>query len=453
MSVLLPLPYPIKLGYQDIAQWLAHAIEQGRFKAGSKLPAIRTLASTLKVAPTTIVRAYRWLERQELIQSRPGSGHYVASKDSLNRVINPSQQGCNLSIIQPNLALVETLWAQAWHSQSTAPMRAVDLSYPDEQSLQPFKISALRWLQGLGIAAHQPQQLHFCHGAQHGLSVLLQCLTKAGDTVAIEQYSYPGMLNLCRQLERPTVAIEMDQQGMLPQAFEQACQRNKLAAVFIVACYQNPTAAIMSDRRRQALVEIARRHDVWIIDDDIYGFLDQGQHTSLSVLAPERCFTVTSLSKSLLPGLRVGFIYGPSGHAQAIQEVIRTGIWTCALSSLHIMQRLFESGIANKMQQAQINEAQARQKLLRQYLGNYPLDSQIRSFHAWLHLPAQWPLNAFVEACQQQNILVSPAPYFYAGQQQVSHAIRLAIMTPDTREQLERGLIAISQLLASRPSC
>ncbi len=443
-----PASEKVKIGYKQLTEQIGCEISAGILPPGFKMPTVRALARSLTITPTTVSRAYKLAEQQGLLIGRVGKGTFVTGAENLSAVIQPGQTQCNLSIIQPNVELAQTELNRAITAMAKHQLNAQLLSYPDENSLEPYKHTALLWLQQQGIEANTPAKLNFAHGAQHVLKVLISILSSALEKIAVEQLTYPGIPAICRMLDRKMVSIAMDEFGVIPQALEQACNQDpSIKVLVLVASYQNPTAAIMPFNRRQELIQVARKHRLWIIDDDIYGFLNKNQVPSLSSIAPDICFYISSLSKCLFPGLRVGYIYGPEQKSELIASYIRTSIWMCSPLSLELADYLISSGDAKTILGKQMAEAGVRQKLTRQILGEFELISQLRSYHVWLKLPEPWGADSFTQEAKKLGVLVSSASYFSTQRGWVPPAIRLSIMAPKNREQLEQGLIKLKILL------
>jgi DNA-binding transcriptional MocR family regulator len=439
-------------GYHQLVTALQCDIQSGRLRPGQKLPPIRRLAQQLNINPTTVARAYREAEQKGLLHSQTGQGTFVAGQLALERVIRSSHepQLLNLSIIQPLLSLAEPALQPAL-AQLASQMTSAHLGYPAGNLLPHQRRAALDWLDWLGIRPPANHELLPVHGAQQGLQALLLALSEPGETVAGEALCYPGLIALCQSLGRPLHGFPLDEQGLLPDAVDDYCRQNPLRLLFVTASQQNPTTAIMSLRRRQALIDVARRHRLTLIDDDIYGFTVRGQLPSLYQLAPDCCISLTSLSKCLLPGLRCGFLCLPAGAAEAVQRIIRTQIWMPSPLGLELSCQLIASGAAEQIALAQLNEAQARQQLAYHALGSR-YQHQLRGLHGWLHLPDGLSADQLTHRAEQAGVLVSSASYFISHPGQgaaIPAAVRLGLMATASREELQQALQILQGLLTA----
>ena len=147
---------------------------------------------------------------------------------------------------------------------------------------------------------------------------------------------------------------------MSAEELEEACRRDKVKAVFTVPSMHNPSVVTMSETRRRELVDIAERHDLIIIEDDVYGPMLSSRPPAIVTLAPERTYHISALSKALAPGLRVGYLTCPPGQAMVMAEAVRTTAWMPAPLPLLVASRWLEDGTANAILKAQLAELRAR---------------------------------------------------------------------------------------------
>lgn len=306
--------------YLSIADALARDINNGVLNEGDRLPTLRELATTLNVTPGTISRAYSEAHRRRLVQGEVGRGTYVLNQKQLelpasNSAAAPLNLGqselLDLSIIKPYSETLE-YWlrgALVGMAKSTDFARALD--YAPDGGHPAHREAGAQWLRH-SLPDAQWQQVVITAGAQHGLMVAMSALTNAGDLVLCEALCYPGIISLAHGLERRLRGVPMDDEGIIPEALRELCLREKPAMLVCVATCQNPTAAIMSQKRRAQIAALAEEFDFIILDDDIYGFLATDPSIKpLSAFAPDRSVYLTSLSKSVMPALRVGYIYSP----------------------------------------------------------------------------------------------------------------------------------------------
>lgn len=446
---LTRLPQPI--GYRTLADELLAAIRRGEMTPGTLLPSIRSLAKQLAINPTTVARAYKQLEQRGAIESKPGQGSKIRGGADLARVIDPSgTEPYNMSLIQPQLEVADALLADALASWGRG-LSAQQLGYP-AQPLTPHQQQImLHWLAWLGITPGVGHTLLPIHGAQQGLQALLLALSQPGDAIAAEALCYPGLQALCQSLGRRLVGLPMDEDGLLPEALDEYCRHGDLRLLFVNASCQNPTTAVMPLRRRQALLQVVRRHHIMLVDDDIYGFTTRDRVPPLYALAPEHCIYLTSFSKCLLPGLRCGLLLLPDEAATAVAQVIRHQIWMPDPLGLDLTCHLLNSGLAYQLVEAQLKEIQARQHLLYQALAQYDYRHQLRSLHGWLTLPPHWNADDFALAAETAGVRVSAARFFACPNHVAPQAVRLALLAISDRAGLIEAANRLTQLLATHP--
>lgn len=186
------------------------------------------------------------------------------------------------------------------------------LQYGLTQGFPPLREALLPLLATRRIRCSE-EDVHISTGGSGALNNVCMALLDKGDTVLVERPTYSPAVKVFRSYEANVVAVASDEEGMIPQALEDQLRRAPAKLVFLLPTFQNPTGRTMFWKRRQQLVEVARKYDTLIVEDDVYFHLRyRGEDmASLCSLAPERVIYVGSLSKMLAPSLRVGFAVMP----------------------------------------------------------------------------------------------------------------------------------------------
>jgi DNA-binding transcriptional MocR family regulator len=303
------------------------------------------------------------------------------------------------------------------------------------------------WIERSGLAS-AAERVVVTGGGQHGLAAVLASLTQSGDSVAVEQLSYPGMKALANLLDLRLVPVAIDEEGLLPDAFDAVCRSNAIKALYAIPTLHNPTTGILSDVRREAIAAIARRHGVALVEDDVYGFLVDDPPAPLAAYAPELSYYVTSMSKMLAPGLRVGYVHAPPGRVERIVAAMRATTYMATPLMAEIASRWITSGVAEGLLEEKRRGAAARQRMLGRAFDAASLQTHPTSFHAWLLLPEEWRAEDFVAATRRRGVGVAPASAFFVGRSGAPNAVRIALGAPISDAELGRGLAVLADLVA-----
>jgi DNA-binding transcriptional MocR family regulator len=270
------------------------------------------------------------------------------------------------------------------------------------------RAAGAQWISRSGLEA-RPEQLLLCAGSQHALMTIFSTLVGPGDMVLCESVTYPGMRNLAALLRIRLQGLPLDENGLRPDAFDAACRKGTPRALYCVPTLQNPTATLMPEARRKEIAGIARAHGIPIVEDDVHGFLPELRPRPLSAFAPESSFYVNSTSKSLAPGLRVGYLLSPPAHVSRLASAVGSTVWMVAPLMAEIVSTWIREGRADAVLAEKRGEAAARQALARRILGGARIDSDRSGYHLWLQLPEPWRSESFVAEARRRGVAVTPA--------------------------------------------
>lgn len=439
--------------YEQLAEALAESIRQGMLSEGDRLPSHRDLARELDINITTVTKAIARLKTMGLVESRAGRGTTVgapyresesrfqsapsADSDIIDLSVNRSPTDAYLHVLQELLPKLP----------QDQRFGVVD-DYQRAEGPEWVRQAVAQWLAEFGVPVDH-DALVITEGAQHALASVLRAVVRPGDTMLADAVTYQGVNALARTLGVELHGVRRDDRGMCPEALDRACEQYDVSLLFLVPCLHNPTTLTLDDERRQALVDVARKHNLLIIEDDVYRPLLSQPPKPLVALAPERTFYVAGFSKSVAPGLRFGYVAAPPDYVQDIAAAVRVDCWSIPPLSALIATRLIESGDAVDIVTAHREALQARHATLMRLLGGYKLYSNPASTHAWLCLPAPWRGSDFARIAHEQGVEVLPAAAFTLRDELPPHAVRINLAAARSRLELERGLTVLAELVRS----
>ncbi len=412
--------------YLAIADVIADDLRSGRLVAGDRLPPQRTLAEALELDFTTVARGYSEAQRRGLIESRVGNGTFVREPAAAPaaaiapaaprppRARRPADLSMNLPPEIEDPALVARMRA----GLAEVGEDLIDLLRYQEFGGSPEDRQAgADWLARRGLAV-PVDRLLVCPGTHSALLAVLGSLAKAGDVVCAEALTYPGLRGLAAQLGVEVVGLAMDDGGILPDAFAEICRTRAPKALYCNPTLQNPTTVTLSAERRAALVAVARRHNVPIIEDDAYGVLPVDGPAALATLAPDLVFHIAGLAKSLGAGLRIAYLAVPEARRiwQLSAYLRATTVMASPLTAA-LATRWIADGTADAILAAVRAEATARQTVARSLLAlpAAVLRTKPEAFHLWLPLPPDWSRSGFAATLRASDIGIVVSDAFTVG--------------------------------------
>jgi DNA-binding transcriptional MocR family regulator len=464
--------------YEQLVGELTHLIHTGVLRPGERMPSVRELKRSHSISPSTVLQAYGVLEDQRLIEARTRSGYYVATR-ALGRLPAPETHRTHgrstpvdvsdlvfrvlaaakdrdvvpfgSAFPSPELFPFKQL-SQAFGAAARFPdpwKSVTDLS-PGNRALR--RLIARRYLEA-GCSV-EPDKIVITCGAMEALNLCLQCVTRPGDLVAIEAPAFYAALQVIEALGLRAVAIDTHPAtGVDLAALSEALEREPIKACWFMTSFQNPLGSLMPEEQKRALVELLTRHDVPLIEDDVYAELYFRGERPKPAKAFDRAGLVmhcSSFSKCLAPGLRVGWV-APGRYSQRIeQRQFTSTLGTSIPAQMAVAEYLEHGGYERHLRRLRqsLNVQQAH--MLEKIRELFPAGSRVTcpdgGYFLWLELPAEIDALEVYGQAMSAGVSVSPGPMFSAVRG-FSSCLRLNYGHPWT-PQLDAGMRTLARIVS-----
>ncbi|MUO80947.1 aminotransferase class I/II-fold pyridoxal phosphate-dependent enzyme [Agrobacterium vitis] len=451
--------------YIRIADRAEADIKTGRLSSGAKLPPQRDLAFDLKVTIGTITRAYALLRERGLVTGEVGRGTYVQSSlaesetDIHRDPVTLTYGGTRTLSPPPGKLRFDTTAAIDVGQADIIGRLMTDIArdQPDEiasytRTLLPDWLEAgRRWLSN-GDWSPEAANIVPQMGVHAGVNAVIAAISGTGDRIVCEHLTYSQIARSASLMGRQISLVDSDHDGIMPEDFERVCAREHPKAAFIMSSGQNPTLSCLPLSRRLEIVDIARRYNVWLIEDYIYGALVGDGIPLLAQLAPDRTFLLNSLSKSVAAGVRGGWVACPDHMSQRVRVTQKMVCGGLPFLLAELSARLVLSGAADDIRGRVLEELSAREQIVRQLFEGYEFRSHPHLPYFWLKLPEPWLSGTFKQAALDQGVLIDDEDEFKpARSSRVFHHIRAGFSEGRDRSIAEGGLITLRRILDQIP--
>ena len=446
--------------YLALTRALREAIRSGALETGAQLPTVRELAWQLKVTPGTVARAYSLATQEGMLAATVGRGTFVAASaprlgptQALFIDREPARLQGKVDLRAPILPDVGQGAAIAAALRDLGTDAQTDwVDYPSQQAELPLRAAICDWVSDRVLGPVTADDIVLTHGGQNAINLIFMCCLRGDRPVVLtEELAYPGFRHAARLSRAEVVAVEMDAEGMVPDALDQACRRHGAQVLCLTAEAQNPTTGRMGLARRQAIVDIARRYDLQILDDDCYSVASD-TFPALRALAPERTWHVGSLSKSLSAGLRFGYMVAPSGMGHSGRLTAQHAFFALSRPIEAIVLHLLQSGEADRLRKLVQADLDTRLQVAVNALGAFDVDWQPGLQFIYLRLPSGWRASSFCSHAEAAGVMVRSADEYALIHGRAPNAVRVALSGNVSLAGFEDGIARLARLLGQPPA-
>ncbi|WP_170523784.1 PLP-dependent aminotransferase family protein [Ruegeria arenilitoris] len=446
--------------YTLVADTIRKAIENKQLEVGVKLPPVRELAYRLQITPGTVARAYSILTEEGLLQAEVGRGTFVAPPkmplldDVWSRQLHlrDDKYDANVSLFSPRLpdvgqvSLIRSCLAKV--AQGDPKMF---MNYPTRDAYLPVRQAVVDWLSDLPLGALNADDIVLTHGGQSGLCVVFQTVLRdPKPVVLVEDLSYAGFRRAGELMRAEVVGVKMDKWGISPDALDHILRQTRAQAICVSPEVQNPTGGHSPLERRNEVIEIARRHDLQIIEDDCYR-MGEARAPSYRALAPERGWHVSSISKTLTPALRVGFAIAPRERSGDLRRSAEYGYFGLAQPLAELTRLLLSHPQSRQMARDVRAKMGEYVRVAVNALGGFNLNWDPDIPFVWLSLPSGWRAAAFSRAAEREGIQLRSADEFALRDGRAPNAVRIAMNGHVSLKQFESAMLRLRALLDNPP--
>ncbi len=445
--------------YMAIADLIEMDLRSGVLAVGDRLPPQRELARRLNIDFTTVARGYVEAQKRGLVGSHVGRGTFITGGQDKERrgfASDAAPDPRRASVVDFSMNLPPEPDDPELLDRMREGMSAVATNLIPLLRYQGFggsgmdKEAAAAWLSRRGLVPSQ-ERIFVTPGAHPALLAIFGLLARPGDTVLSENITYPGMRSIAAQLRLNLSGLPMDDEGILPDALADACERLKPKALYLNPTLQNPLTLTIPERRREEIAAVARRYHVPIVEDDAYGFIPLHGPPPLAAIAPDLTWHIGGLAKCIGAGLRLAFVVAPDTKAiWPFVSAMRTNNVMASPLNLALATRWIEDGTADAILRFIRAEAAARQQMVAGILpeGSYRADPI--SFNIWLPLTNGWTRSTFGSHMRSSGIGVVASDVFTVDGA-AAEAVRVCVGGPISRERLRGALDFMAHALEGPP--
>ena len=466
--------------YRQIADGIRLGLEQGRFQPGLRLPATRDLARALDVNRNTVVAAYDALAREGLVSSHTGRGTFLtepripeAEADPFAhlfaRAVEGSKVASLLSVYRTAISKEGISFAGSFPAADLMPVetfrRAMAavlrergeelLSYGPTAGHFPLRETIAEGMRRRGSRVDAEGVL-VTNGSQQGLELVFRTFVDPGDTVLVEDLTYTGALSVLASLDARAVGVPGDDEGIRPDLLGRALERHRPSLLYVQPTFHNPTARVMGEARRREVLALAARHGCIVVEDDWGGNLRlEGQDlpTLHALDASGRVVYLSTLSKKLLPGLRLGWVAAAPPVLErlvALKQVADCGTSPLLQAALH--RFLHEGGLEDHLRRVKRVYRERRDAMLaalQRHLGDRATWTRPEGgLFVWTRLRHGLDASALFAEAAERGVLFSRGELFHAdGLARDCMRLTYSGVTP---EQIEQGMEILGELVRAR---
>ena len=445
--------------YMAIADLIEMDLRSGVLAVGDRLPPQRELARRLNIDFTTVARGYVEAQKRGLVGSHVGRGTFITGGQDKERrgfASDAAPDPRRASVVDFSMNLPPEPDDPELLDRMREGMSAVATNLIPLLRYQGFggsgmdKEAAAARLSRRGLVPSQ-ERIFVTPGAHPALLAIFGLLARPGDTVLSENITYPGMRSIAAQLRLNLSGLPMDDEGILPDALADACERLKPKALYLNPTLQNPLTLTIPERRREEIAAVARKYHVPIVEDDAYGFIPLHGPPPLAAIAPDLTWHIGGLAKCIGAGLRLAFVVAPDTKAiWPFVSAMRTNNVMASPLNLALATRWIEDGTADAILRFIRAEAAARQQMVAGILpeGSYRADPI--SFNIWLPLTNGWTRSTFGSHMRSSGIGVVASDVFTVDGA-AAEAVRVCVGGPISRERLRGALDFMAHALEGPP--
>jgi DNA-binding transcriptional MocR family regulator len=434
--------------YLALADALEADIANGSLQHGDRLPPQRDIAQALDVTIATVTKAFREALQRGIVTSRTGSGTFVRVGGAATEFDRP-QMDLSLNTIpsRPSKPFLDAAFEELGKRHASELLCA----YEPATGSEAHRATMAQWLRKRQLSV-SPADVLLTHGAQHALAACFYALAHRGDIVLCEQWTYAGIKRLGDLNQVRIEAVSMDEHGLDPVDLARKLKKTGASMVVCTASVQNPTTASMPADRRRRIVAVAREHGAVVVEDDIYGILSADSLAPLAALDRDCVIHISSLSKCMSPGIRLGTIVAGSRYLSALQNALVAMHWTAPSLWAELFTLMFESGSVDSCVAANQKEALRRLNAFREITGLTP-STTMASYHLWHAVPSAWRADDFISELLTLGVRVSPGHHFEVEPQaeRQRNYIRICLGGGDDMDLLKDQLTKFRAVLGTRP--
>lgn len=435
--------------YLALIAALEEDVRKGILPHGTQLPPHRALALQLGLSLSTVSKAYREANARGIVTGRVGQGTFVARR-AASDMESRAGRTANFSVnLAPDVGQMEKL-----RMAMAEIMRSGDIdrlfAYDAGQGLREHCAVLAEWIATPGFRP-SPDLLLATNGAQHGLDLALSILCKPNDTILVEQLTYVGFKALASLHRYSLTPVEMDAEGMVPEALDQKLQQSGARVVYAMPTLHTPTSRTMGAQRRQRIADVLVKHDAMLIEDDVYAFLINPKPDPIAGLIPDRTIYLASLSKVFELGFRAGIAVVPAALLERARLAMRASAWSATPLLFELSRKLILSGELEDVVVSLRKETRRRADLFRNFFPEQelPQERTLAGYHVWMDIPDGWTADELFFVARNHGILLTP-PGSAAVDQNGERGVRVCLGACAARE-LDAGLGALRQILSRPP--